>query len=58
MGEIYEQACGVAMGSPLSPIIANPFMKDFETKALESSRLKPKLWKRFVDDTFVIWPHG
>lgn len=56
--EIYEQTCGVAMGSPLSPSIANLFMEHFETKAIESSPLKPKLWKRFVDDTYVIWPHG
>lgn len=32
--EIYEMTWGVAMGSPLSPIVANLFMEDFETKAL------------------------
>jgi len=57
-GEFFEQTCGVAMGSPLSPIVANLFMEDFESKALNSSCLFPKLWKRFVDDTNVIWPHG
>lgn len=46
------------MGSPLSPIIANLFMEGFETRPIESFPLKPKLWKRFVDDTFIIWPHG
>ena len=26
--------------------------------ALSSSLFQPRLWKRFVDDTCVIWPHG
>ena len=33
-GQFYEQTDGVAMGSPLSPVIANFFMEDFEKKAL------------------------
>lgn len=45
------------MGSPLSPVIANLFMEHFEIQALETSPLKPYCWKRFVDDTFVIWTH-
>lgn len=53
-GEFFEQTCGVAMGSPLSPIVANLFMEDFKAKALSSARLLPKLWKRYADDTNVI----
>ena len=45
------------MGSPLSPVIANIFMEHFESRALETAPLKPRCWKRFVDDTFVVWPH-
>lgn len=45
------------MGSPLSPIVANLFMEKFE-RALDTYPLKPKRWKRYVDETNVIWPHG
>ena len=41
-------------GSPISPIVANLFMENFEIRALQSSSNPPLLWKRFVDDTFVI----
>jgi hypothetical protein len=49
---------GVAMGSPFSPVIVNFFMEDFENKAIEQAAHKPVYWFRYVDDTFVIWPHG
>ena len=42
------------MGSPLSPIVANILMDKFETEALETAPHPPNMWKRFVDDTFVI----
>ena len=36
-GKLYEQQEGAAMGSPISPIVANLFIEDFEKKAIDSS---------------------
>ena len=44
------------MGSPLSPVLADLFM-EFEQTALLSADLKPSIWLRYVDDSFV-WPHS
>ncbi|XP_075923264.1 uncharacterized protein LOC142924610 [Petromyzon marinus] len=57
-GTFYKQTEGTPMGSPLSPVVANVFMEKFETDAIQTATLRPTLWKRYVDDTFVIWPHG
>ena len=40
-GQFYEQTIGVAMGSPLSPVIDNFFMEDCEKKVLEQATHKP-----------------
>ena len=53
-GKYYEQVQGAAMGSPISPLIANIFMEEFDARAFTSFPHAPSLWLRFVDDTFVI----
>ena len=45
----------VAMGSPVASVVANIFMEDLEERALRSAgSVKPRLWKRYVDDVFAI----
>ena len=53
-GKYFEQTQGAAIGSPVSPVLANLYMESFEDKALSSAVNPPRWWKRFVDDTFVI----
>ncbi|GJQ67890.1 hypothetical protein Trydic_g16650 [Trypoxylus dichotomus] len=53
-GVFYEQASGAAMGSPLSPVVANIFMEAFEHEAIESSRMRPKCRYIYADDTFAV----
>ena len=53
-GKFYEQLKGAAMGSPLSPMVANLYMGGFQVEAIRSAPHLPYLWKRFVDKTFTI----
>ena len=53
-GEHYQQQEGVAMGSPVSPVIADLFMEDLEEKFLTTCSTPPRVWKRFVDDIIAV----
>ena len=50
----YEEVQGAALGSPISPIVTNPFMEKFKIKTINSVPKTPRLWLRYVDDAFDI----
>ena len=54
-GDLYEQIDGVAMGSPLGPLMANTFMCSIEEKLAHKNKL-PNFYRRYIDDTFALVP--
>ncbi|CAF3954184.1 unnamed protein product, partial [Rotaria magnacalcarata] len=52
--EHYDQINGVAMGSPLAPIIARLFMSNLEENIEKYKGKKPEVYYRYVDDIFMI----
>ena len=57
-GENYVQIHGTAMGTRMAPLYANQLMGCLEEDALEGGAEKLTVWWRFIDDVFMIWPHG
>ncbi len=46
------------MGTRAAPTVANLVMGDFEKTHVYTYHLQPLLWIRFIDDNFMLWPHG
>ena len=53
-GDFITQTDGVAMGKPASSVVAEIFMQEKESIALDSCLESPKVWERYVDDVFAI----
>ena len=57
-GEHYQQTFGTAMGSPVSVTVANLVMEDVEGRALATTDIPLRFWKRYVDDTCTALPRS
>ena len=55
--ELYKQHAGVAVGLPLGPTLANVFFCYHEKIWLQNcpSEFKPVTYRRYVDDTFLLF---
>jgi len=51
--KLYVQTDGVAMGSPLGPLLENVFMGSIE-EILEREGKIPSFYKRYVDETLTM----
>ena len=52
--KFFPQIYGITTALPVSVVVAKYFMKDLKEKATDSFGQPSRIWKRFVDDTFVI----
>ena len=57
-GDIYQENDGVAMGSPLGPVLACIFMVELDTKIIPTVTDSISHWRTHVDDTFVFVKKG
>ena len=54
--EFYDQVDGVAMGSPLAPVLANLFMGHYEKEWLSNYEgILPSYYTRYFDDIFSVF---
>ena len=57
---VYKHKFGVAMGSPLSPILANLCMEYIEEMYVKTlpDDIRAIFWVRYVDDVFIVYQHS
>ena len=47
---ISRQKFRTAMGTKMAPSFANIFMSDLENRFLQTQRILPLIWRRYIDD--------
>jgi hypothetical protein len=53
--KFYLQLQGTAMGTKMAPAYANVFMGALESRVLAEATPSPKIWRRYIDDIFLVW---
>ena len=56
--QFYQQNDGVAMGSPVGPVLAGIFMVELKNRLVPTLGNMVLNWKRFVDDTIGYVKNG
>ena len=51
----YLQTHGTAMGTKIAVAFANIFMAKIEKGIISKRKIKPLVWKRYIDDVFCVW---
>ena len=57
-GDMYLQTDGVAVGSPLGPVLAGIFMIHLERSLVFVLKGQLSFWKQYVDDTITFIKTG
>lgn len=57
-GKYYHQESGTAMGSPLSPILADIVTENIILRAVRQAGIPPQHIKKYVDDLFLVLHRG
>ena len=57
-GQHYLQTGGTAMGTKMAPSYAIKALGKFEVMYVYTYHKQPIIWLRYIDDIFIIWPHG
>ena len=57
-GKVIQQISGTAIETKFAPPYACIYMDKVETSFLETKKMKPLVWFRYIDDVFFIWTHG
>ncbi|KXJ69428.1 hypothetical protein RP20_CCG027072 [Aedes albopictus] len=55
-GQFFMQTYGTAMGSPLSPILADIVLDSVINRALSTLPFESPIFKKYVDDIFMVIP--